>query len=162
MNFSCFFLIQKRKKREMYYILKKKEEEGKKQMQIIKYKKKDSDKERIAALLDSEKMELLPASEIMSIKQIATFAECSDISELNALKRRLDLPITKSLKYMRKREQSWSEDDVLSYDIKKEFPSFCALEIETASYGTICIHHAYLAHMQKPSFVDDMKKEIVE
>ena len=100
-------------------------------------------------------------NEILSFRQILSFSDCQNKAESDALKRCLGLPITKQLRHMTRISDGWAEESVSQIDITEEYPGWCTLKVELDNSKVIMIHHAFFSHMQKPSFVEDMKKEDV-
>lgn len=85
-----------------------------------------------------------------------------DSEDTQELRKNLDLPITKELRYMTKSEEIWKEHKVLGYHIVTEYlPSKTkSLVISVELLGVIRILAPYFSHMQKPSFVEDMETQI--
>jgi len=81
--------------------------------------------------------------------------------DTEGLRRILDLPITKGLRYMRKEGGIWKENKVIDYEIVEEYsPSKTASLLITIEDNTqIRILGPYFAHMQKSSFVEDMEAQ---
>ena len=79
-----------------------------------------------------------------------------------ARRKELDLPVTKELRYMHKQDVNWLEEKVISYQVvDMYYPSGTkSLMITLENKEKIRILHPYFAHMQKPSFVEDMQKEV--
>ena len=75
------------------------------------------------------------------------------------LRKKLNLPVTKELRYMRKNEKGVYEPvPVTAYKIFSDNGGvYNTLQITTVEGKTIKIHEAFFAHMQKPSFTDDME-----
>lgn len=80
-----------------------------------------------------------------------------------ARRKSLDLPVTKSLRYMRKTGAGWEEVAVVDYEIDKVLKpsgmSVLALSLETGEVRRIL--SAYFSEMQKPSFERDMNDAAV-
>ena len=75
------------------------------------------------------------------------------------LRKQLNLPVTKELRYMRKNDKYVYEPvPVVAYTIFSDNGgAYNTLQITTVDGKTIKIHEAFFAHMQKPSFTDDME-----
>ena len=83
------------------------------------------------------------------------------VSEKERLRRKeLQLPVTKPLRYMKSERGEYIEIGVVDYEIVDTYmPSKTqSLIIKLVTGETIRILAPYFSHMQKPSFVDDMKK----
>ncbi len=81
-------------------------------------------------------------------------------TDTKELRKELDLPITKSLRYMIHNENSYEEISVINYEVVDRYaPSMTASLIVTLSSGeTKQVLAPFFAQMQKPSFIDDMSK----
>ena len=63
------------------------------------------------------------------------------------------LPLTKDLVYYKKIDGEWQKFDVESFEIVAMYPEWFTFELDNGTR----IHSAFFAHMQKPSFINDMK-----
>ena len=81
-------------------------------------------------------------------------------AEERARRKELGLPVTKSLRYMRKNKGRFVEVPVRDYEIVATYqPSGATSLLLTLETGEqIRILSLYFAEMQKPSFVEDMEK----
>lgn len=75
------------------------------------------------------------------------------------LRKAFRLPVTKQLVHYKSR---WTgeKENVISFKVVSlyETPGRATLEITVEDGRTICIHSKYFESMQKPSFIDDMRK----
>lgn len=78
------------------------------------------------------------------------------------LRKTLNLPVTKALRYMRKNERCVYEPVlVTAYKILSDNGgSYNTLQISTVDGKTINIHEAFFSHMQKPTFAQDMENYV--
>lgn len=77
------------------------------------------------------------------------------------LKKEMKLPVTKTLVYYRRSDDfGWRMYKVLTWKIAERIADWYTLEIEVEGLGKVKIHHAFLAQMQKPTFVKDMQKTL--
>ncbi len=77
-----------------------------------------------------------------------------------ARRKKLGLPVTKTLRYMKARAGGYDEVPVSDYEIVEELqPSGTyVLEVTLESGERKNVLSSYFAEMQKPSFVEDMEK----
>ena len=78
------------------------------------------------------------------------------------VRKALSLPVKKELVYYRDKNDASSKVTVEKFKITEMYnfttPWF-TLEIAPADGGCVRIHSFYFAEMQKPSFIEDMKKQ---
>ena len=79
------------------------------------------------------------------------------------IRKALRLPVTKNLVYYRNKHEQSSAVFVSKYKIIEMYDisyPWYTLEICLADDGsTVRIHHLFFSEMQKPSFIEDMKKQ---
>lgn len=77
------------------------------------------------------------------------------------MRRTLGLPIFKALRYMRRVGEAWQEIPVTSYEVVNIYmPSeTCSILLTLENNNTVQILQSYFSEMQKPSFIDDVKKQ---
>lgn len=82
------------------------------------------------------------------------------IEEERLRRKDLGLPVTKPLRYMSPSSGVWKEYPVLEYEIIETFKVTGShiLLLTLDGHEPVKIFDAYFAHMQKPSFVEDMDK----
>ena len=80
-------------------------------------------------------------------------------AEEKELRKQLKLPITKPLRYMRRRNGSYAAIPVVNLDVEEAFETWSTLCITLENGEAVKIHSAYFAEMQKPSFEKDMAKQ---
>ena len=80
------------------------------------------------------------------------------------LRKQLELPVTKKLRFMRKIDGKYNEIGVIGFKIVDTYmPSGThSLEVILADESRERILAPFFAHMQKPSFIDDMEKAPVD
>lgn len=77
------------------------------------------------------------------------------------MRRALGLPIFKPLRYMKRVGEVWQEIPITSYeavDIYMPSETYSIL-LTLENNDTVQILQSYFSEMQKPSFVDDVKKQ---
>lgn len=77
------------------------------------------------------------------------------------MRRALGLPIFKSLRYMKRVGEAWQEIPVISYEVVDIYmPSETySILLTLKNNDTVQILQSYFSEMQKPSFIDDVKKQ---
>lgn len=83
-------------------------------------------------------------------------------SDTRELRKSLGLPIFKTLRYMKKADAGWQEIAVMNYEIIDTYqPSETHSFVVTLVNGDkVRILQDYFIEMQKPSFVEDMNKQV--
>ena len=78
------------------------------------------------------------------------------------VRKALSLPIKKELVYYRNKDDASSKVTVEKFKIIETYNTttpWFTLEIEPADGANVRIHSFYFAEMQKPSFIEEMKKQ---
>ncbi len=83
-------------------------------------------------------------------------------NDTKELRKELGLPIYKPLRYMKKVNAEWQEIAVKSYEVVDIYmPSGThSLAVTLLNGDKIRIIQDYFSEMQKPSFVEDMNKQV--
>ena len=106
-------------------------------------------------------------------KREAIFQECGlnknyfeelhtlSICDNKYLRKLLDLPVTKELRYMEKEKNTFVPYKIKNYEIVDWYTesNSASLKITLESGNTIRILGDYFAHMQKPNFESDIKEQ---
>jgi len=77
------------------------------------------------------------------------------------LRKLLDLPITKALVYYKNPRDESSKMNVVKFRVAEVFrigDFWATIEIVTDTGREVKIHSAFLAHMQKPTFIKEFKE----
>ena len=78
------------------------------------------------------------------------------------IRKKFGLPITKNLRFMQHNQDlSYTEHKIIDYFVAKQYPSgWAEIRIILEDNSSLLIHSAFLAQMQKPSFIEDMEKAL--